>query len=400
MTYFDAVIYTPLREEFESLQQRFAPLSDVNGVNYTGYISKTPKTSSVLVVVGFEWGNDHSFSIMNEVLSAYDCGIAVCVGIGGAISKDAKLGDVYYSKDVLDLTQRLKLEKDKSGKSRIMYDPETYPSSELITKVLDRSRLSATGPSPYKDWIKACTLVNEGKLVGHDAKILGFLKSHFYSPVADNGKIAATNMVLADSLAVEDVKACGRKMACVDTESAGFAKACKDIRKTPHIVIRGMSDKADETKKITEDKFKNIFRDIAASNAALFLYHHIDDMITAGRKLETKSVNSKTDSDAYMLSSIDKNEAYIKEQLMKRSIVFKTLNHDYKVPVPRLRKIEPPTKKVKDKSAEQEIEEILCSEDRIQVNLPKHYPDTALPWLFSHLLTEANLFEKYTIRCA
>ena len=396
--HLQAIIYTPLQEEYESLQARFRPERDIDGETYTGYIAKGQAGEDVAVIAGFEWGNEAAYHVMKEILGQHTCRLAICIGIAGGISKDAKLGDVFYSKHVLDLTQRMKQEKDKNGKTRIKYDPDSFPSDKDIAKSLDRSRMSATGKSPYRSWKSACEMVNAGRLVGVTTQdILGQPSSHYKVPEATGGKIASTNMVLADSDAVEDVRECGRKMACVDTESAGFAKACSEIKGLSHIVIRGISDTADESKKLAEDQFKNVFRQIAASNAALFLQHNLTRMLAgitvANSAKETVKVSM--DEPATALSS---NEQEIREELLRRSIVFKTIEQEYKMPVPRLRKAEVIAgKKSKKLPAEQEVEEVLGSSDRVLVQLPDHYPDTALPWLFAHLLTEAGLHGRYTV---
>lgn len=388
------IIYTPLMEEYESLQARFTPEKDVNGDTYTGYTAKGKEGESVLVVVGFEWGNDAAYAVMQEVLGVHSCDMAVCIGIAGAISKDAKLGDVFYSRQVLDLTQRMKQEKVK-GIMRIKYDPEHYPSTEAIAKSLDRSRLSATGSSPYSAWKKACAMVNEGRLVGLNTQSLGHPTSYFFSPEGTSGKVASTNMVLADSQAVEDVRECGRKMACVDTESAGFARACQQMIDLPSIVIRGISDTADEQKKIAEAEFKNVFRSIAASNAALFLHHNLSRMLESVRKPTATNPAEKEDPQTVAISV---NEKQIKDELQRRSVVFKMLENEQKMPVPRMRSVGYLSEaEAKKRPPELEIEQVLSENSRVVVQLPNHYPDAALPWLFGHLLTEATLHNRYTI---
>src|SRR5690242_3586263 len=111
----DVLIYTPLEEEYESLKTQFLPQKDVNGSSYTGYKAVGRNNENILVAVGFEWGNDHAYRVVGEVLADYMPRIAVCIGIAGAISADAKLGNVIYSRQILDLTQRMKQEKDRKG---------------------------------------------------------------------------------------------------------------------------------------------------------------------------------------------------------------------------------------------------------------------------------------------
>jgi nucleoside phosphorylase len=399
MQSIDAIIYTPLEEEFEMLRSKFLPTADINGENFTGYMGLGRNQEKVAVVVGFDWGNDHAYAVMRELLTIYKPKIAICIGIGGGISKDTKLGDVFYSSHVLDLTQRMKFEKDKKGINRTKYDPEPYESSARLKKALDRSRLSSAGKSSYRNWIRSCELVNDGFLVGHNTTPLGHPSTYFKTPTARAGKVASTNAVLADENAVEDVRACGRKMACVDTEGAGFAKACMEQSLREHIVIRGISDMANEAKKIAEENFKNVFRKMAASNAALFLYENLDLMI--GEKISTilSSSSSGTSQTSAAQTAIEKNERLIREELSRRSVVFKMIEQEFRMPVPRIRKEDAGNDSTGEKKLppEQEIEEAVSQNNRILIRIPKHYPDTALPWLFAHLLTEPNNGGRYPI---
>lgn len=397
MQNIDAVIYTPLEEEFEQLRRRFPPETDINGDFYTGFLSRGRDGENVAVVVGLEWGNDHAYNVMREFILRYHPNIAVCVGIGGGLTKDAKLGDIFYSSHVFDLTQRLKYEKDDKGILRTKYDPECYDSSPHLKKALDRSRLSSAGISPYKKWVRACELLNEVLLMGQNTTALGHPSSYFKSPTARPGKIAATNAVLADETAVEDVRACGRKMACVDTESAGFARACREQKLHRHIVIRGVSDMADCTKKITEGAFQNLFRKIAASNAAVFLVENLSSMLTEELRAPIAEGRASPTNIDVAREAIEANERIIREELRRRSVVFRTIEQDFRMPVPRVRKqhdVVEPRKKV---PIEQEIEDAVERYDRILLRLPKHYPDAALPWLFAHLLTEPSDGGRYPI---
>ena len=44
-----------------------------------------------------------------------------------------------------------------------------------------------------------------------------------------------------------------------------------------------------------------------------------------------------------------------------------------------------------------EIEEALKKNEAVLVQVPQNYPDRSLPWLYAHLLTEANMHGRYTI---
>ncbi|MBO6551195.1 MAG: hypothetical protein JJ964_16465, partial [Rhizobiales bacterium] len=397
---FDVIVYAPLEEEYKGLQIRFIPDSEIDGNNFTGYKFTNDENITILFVHGFDWGNDAAYTVMNEVFSRFKAKLSVCIGIGGAITDDAKLGDVFYSKEVLDLTQRLKTQRDGDNNSRTKYDPKTYLCSTDLVKALDRSRLSISGKSIFKKWQESCELINRGSLVSVDTTELGHQSHYFERPNANNGKIAATNTVLADKMAVEDVKSCGRKITCVDTESAGFARSCNENQNSgAHIIIRAISDLADENKKLTEESFSNIFRDIAVSNAALFFSCHLGLMLNSLKEIpKNLAIDATLTLKQKHEREIDKNEQSILKELTARSIAFKSLEQKNGMPVPRIRPINLLTEVVENKNEPAiEIEEALKENNNISIDVPKNYPDNALPWLYAHQLAEANLHGKYTI---
>ncbi|MEO1028078.1 MAG: hypothetical protein AAFX02_03360 [Pseudomonadota bacterium] len=349
-----------------------------------------------MVVHGFEWGNDEAFTIIDEVLGRFQSTAAICVGIAGNISKDAELGDVFYSKSIINLTQRLKLSRTKTGRQTTQYDPITHRCCEKISRALDKARLSVDDLSTYKKWRDACALRNRGISCQIDFSPLGKTFEAFSRPRANNAQIASTNAVLADQNAVEDVHACGRKIGCVDTESAGFARACEKHCVGSITVVRGVSDYADKTKAITEVSFKGAFRNLAIDNAVEFLSAHIHDILEASaqqlqQSLETKSAPSLADR-------IRENEVTIREELKRRSVVFKTSGDTEKMPVPRLKEeLRHDVTPDEEAPAALEIEALIHDHKRTLVEMPKNYPDRSLPWLYADILTEANAHGAYTV---
>tara|TARA_R110000850_G_scaffold273604_2_gene410243 strand:+ start:1928 stop:3079 length:1152 start_codon:yes stop_codon:yes gene_type:complete len=329
----DAIIYAPLEMEYKAVQASFPPKNEVGGDHFAGYITDDGTGHLLLVVTGFEWGNSAARRILSEVFASYTSTTVIAVGIAGAISGDAALGDVFYSKTISDLTQRQKVAKSGRGRSKTTYDPIHYDTCRKISKALDRSRLSVSEKSIYRIWQDACALRNRGKLATHSFKELGKSARDFEVPTANNGQIASTDTVLADAGAVEDVKACGRKMACVDTESAGFADVCRQNSIESFVVIRGVSDQADETKQLTEEKYQNLFREIAVSNAVLFLKYNFDSIVAAS---ESASSTASASALGNLASRIDENEAHIRSELTRRSIAFKAIEKDLRIPVPRV----------------------------------------------------------------
>lgn len=390
-----ALIYAPLEEEYLAVQKAFPPIDAIEGDHFSGYSVVGENCPESVVISGLEWGNEAARKCIAEALKRFNPSIVISVGIAGAISKDAKLGDVFYSKIIVDLTQRQKVSRKSGERAITTYDPKQYEAPADIVKAIDRSRISVASNSTYRQWQDGCALRNRGRLAALTKLVDGKAPSTFEIPNATNGQIASTNTVLADSNAVEDVKKCGRKMACVDTESAGLVQACEEAGVAAFMVVRGISDQADQSKALTEDEFENLFRRIAVDNAVQFLKLNFDRFIPETKKIERAAPATELE---LLTASIDKNEKEIRSSLSRHSIVFKTLDKEFRMPVPRV--MEQFQFNQDLESAEpmpQEIEHVLANAQRVFIHVDKNYPDRSLPWLYAHLLTEANLYGRYTV---
>jgi hypothetical protein len=86
------------------------------------------------------------------------------------------------------------------------------------------------------------------------------------------GAIASGNIVAASKAFVDEVKRIDRKFLAIDMEAAGVAAAAVErIHSLPYIVIRGISDRANETKAALEKESKKVWRRYCVRNAGSLL---------------------------------------------------------------------------------------------------------------------------------
>ena len=86
------------------------------------------------------------------------------------------------------------------------------------------------------------------------------------------GAIASGNVVAASSAFVDELKSINRKFVAIDMEAAGVASAAAErIHPIPCLVVRGMSDRANEGKKILDEQDNGAWRRYCVRNAASFL---------------------------------------------------------------------------------------------------------------------------------
>ena len=399
----DVIIYAPLEAEYNGVQKSFPAGVEINGTDFTGYMVHEDFGLKIAVVMGFEFGNAASQDVWREVLSKYNPKVAICVGIAGGVSKDAQLGDVYYASSVIDLTQRAKIHSNGSGEIQKAYEPVTNQTSQNIRKELDRLRLSVNTKSMYRTWQNDCDLRNRGTLARVDQAKLTSLKTtsrSFSKPQAMPGAIASTNEVIASKRALEDLKRANRKTSCVDTESAGFMRELKRHPDIDVMVVRGISDLADEGKADLEEIFEEVFRTLAINNAVSFLLSCITSVFPSSTDIKTNKKASQVDAEKTILKEmLWKNENELSNELVIRSPMHKIVEVEIEsLPVPRLR-FERPVELIADEDpvTEAEIEDVLSIYDRIFVEMPITYPDTALPWHYASLLAKAPIRDRMTV---
>lgn len=400
----DALIYAPLEDEYKGIQKYFPPTSQINGDDFTGYVTSDADELTIGVVMGFEFGNAAAQDVWREVLAKYDPKIAICVGIAGGVSKDAQLGDVYYSSTIVDLTQGGKAQSNDSGGIQKAYKPLSTQTDQGIRRELDRLRLSVTKKSIYREWQDSCSLRNGGTLALVEQSKLVSLQSTggqgFSTPQATPGAIASTNEVIASKAALDDLKKANRKTTCVDTESAGFMRELKRHPNIKTLVVRGISDLADEGKEDLEKSFEDAFRTIAINNAVSFVSTCLRKILPskAHAGATTTGPNNNGNLDA-LKEKLLENETALLSELRTRSPMHKIVEVEIEtLPVARLR-FERPVELIanQDPVTEAEIEEVLTAYDRIFVEMPVAYPDTALPWHYASLLAKTPIRDRMTV---
>jgi len=398
-TCVDAVIYAPLEAEYSGVQSAFRPSDQIDGDSYTGYLHISDDGRRIAVVTGLEgFGNTAAQDVWRNVLSDLAPKLAICVGIAGAISKDAHLGDVYYAELVFDLTQRSKEERDENGNHQTAYDPEPLRPSRAIAKALSRHRLAVEEASDYRKWQQASKLRNEGFLATK-ANLSDFADPSrpLSLPVAKAGKIAATNSVIATKEAGRDIKRASRKFACVDNESAGFMRELQRHPDIPTLIVRGISDFADEGKAALEDEHSEVFRKLAIRNAVSYLKDVLPLAFQANEPPAQEGNGEPTPLEL-LEQALSDNANDVHEMLRDRSIMHKLTDNPGLIPVPRVRYQKAAEEDdLEDDSVICEIAHALEDNGRLFVDVPLNYPDSALPWHYATALLDATIDDRLVI---
>lgn len=313
--------------------------------------------------------------------------MVVMLGIAGALSGDAKIGDVCTSNYVLDVLHNAKISEGKRG-PKLEVAPDSYPiDAELVA--------SFTFLNVHPDFAEAVDHWRRRSLEDEDSHGLG-------SNVAQEGpKIligpVACGPVVASKEFKETLKAIHRKVLAIETESGGVFGSLVPS-KIPAVVIRGICDFADHNKGDLEEESAGRARRLAMRNASELLKIQVRNERFLNVALRHRSLRAGPDEaqlfpkDEVGPNAVAELEMEIRQALSERSPEFKAKPDSFYLPIPRLRKINlaDPTLET-EPSKPTDLIECLKQDRRILVRLQRTYPSAALGWSLAYSLIRQQL---------
>ena len=109
--YFDVIVIVPLEEEFEIVLEAFQEIEDLSTSHHIRFVGALPgQATRILLVKQSAMGKTACQEVANECLDEFDCGVLVCIGIAGALSRDLSIGDICYTGAVCDVLDNAKIE--------------------------------------------------------------------------------------------------------------------------------------------------------------------------------------------------------------------------------------------------------------------------------------------------
>jgi nucleoside phosphorylase len=172
------------------------------------------------------------------------------------------VGDVVVAAEINEFQANSRAESVEGG-YEVRYSGRHWSLDFQIREALTNFEFSGKGF--FDDW-QAATGIHYNDLgiaEQVDAKCLASV--HF-------GPIASGNVVAASSAFVAEVKRIDRKFVAIDMEAAGVVLAAVErIHPLPCLIVRGISDRADEKKKALDEQGKQAWRRYAVRNAAALL---------------------------------------------------------------------------------------------------------------------------------
>ncbi|MDR6289068.1 nucleoside phosphorylase [Inquilinus ginsengisoli] len=389
--YFDIVVIIPLEEEVEEFTKLFNLENDYSKREIFRYSVECDDSQiKILMVQQEDMGKTHARNALSCALEEFDIGIVICLGIGGCLSDDLKLGDVCYSNKIFDVLDNAKASDVDGGKLNIEFSPTHYATDRVLVAAINFIRQKKNLRPLYEQWQKerevfANLLVPE-PVVGRNAR-----EEKIGAPRAKDGTIACASVTKSEEYN-KKLKRIDRKVLVVETESGGIYEAARS-KSVPAITIRGISDHADDFKNELEAGTSGNIRKIAASNAASFLKLQIKNpefleflnnrrrVVVDGSEGITTGMPKNKRSKSQIISDAS---IAIDEKLRELCPDFRLQPRGYRLPVPRVRHIE--RHNAMGEAARGNpinLDEALEAHSAILLRLPRTYPDHSLPWVIA-----------------
>jgi nucleoside phosphorylase len=195
----------------------------------------------------------------------------VLMGIAGSLEADeVKLGDVIVPSKVFGYVQF------KNEGKKIAWRPT---GDRVDSDLFALAR--GVGLNNLESWRSSC--LNSGlsdETIKKRLAIAGGNGPRLH--IHENDNIASGNAVVASKLAATKLRAAfgdiGPTLKAVEMEATGLCEAIAKVNPRPQaLVVRGISDLADETKSKHEKRYKNGWRRYAAQNAGRFVLRLIGE---------------------------------------------------------------------------------------------------------------------------
>lgn len=289
----DVLLYVALSEEFDAVSSALA--EDLNAevevtelpdlalqvfsVNVPSPVLK--KDIRLAIVPAGKMGATRAASVVSGILGRSRCNNVVVLGIAGSLSDDLQPGDVLIPDSVTEyLANSAAKNVEDTGQWRFETSGNSYATNP---RLLNRYQfLQTTHKEQFERWAadcaKRCAPVATAEIRSKMEEAGFTMRPAVRIFAGDDHKLASGPTVGKSENFVEWLKTqVDRKFAALEMESAGAYDAVCLREPLPRILaIRGISDFADERKKLIEDGTKGQFREVAAKNALSLLLRGIE----------------------------------------------------------------------------------------------------------------------------
>ena len=274
----DLGIVVALKEEFRILFERFEHRHthvEDGGRSYyifdVGSLAGERPSRCVATLVG-EMGTNRTGVVTEKMLARWDPSVIAVVGIAAGIHKDVRLGDVIIASEVSNYVEGAKAVDGASGTSFDRASDSFKPRHLLLDRARNFEFASRTS---FQKWETTCE--RRCAALGVDVEPLRKSELLPAKPAQLEGHVASGPAVVTSSAFVAWIRGGDRTCLCVEMESGGaMITGHMDPSQRDVIVIRSISDLADERKAVLDKIGGGALRRYAMENALDFLWALIE----------------------------------------------------------------------------------------------------------------------------
>lgn len=389
---YDVIIVVPLEEELLNVQKIFKPTIDRStDLAFRSEVDSGSSGLRILLVQQEGMGRTHAARAASEALSEFDASLIVCLGIAGSLTSDLRLGDVCYSTSIADVLDNARAADDTKGEMELDFAPSHYPSPRKLVAALNFCRTIPELRAKYETW-----QANQSQLL-ESLNISEIPRPASNYPNTMPGAIVC-GAVSKSARYNKKLSGLDRKVLAIETESGGVFEEAQ--RRGVHaLTIRGISDHANADKSALEKRSSGNVRQLAALNAASFLQHQLSNpnfiqFLERTRESHTNTVSIDVQPNSRnLLSFISELGDRIDDQLRELAPEYKLLERGYRLPTPRMRKIELGVN-IGSRPDPIEIRDAIATTNSVLISVERNYPDNSLPWVLANDILTSEIAGK------
>src|ERR1051326_4200978 len=271
----DFALVIALEEEFKNLiTALFVHLDpiEVDGLICYRFTLPAPRGGPSVCVATFigEMGITDTNLTTFQLIDALKPGLVVNVGLSGIVDPDLKLGDVVVASESDDFLRRSKIKQTSPSAplsfGDLSFGGKALPTTETYRRLIEN--LPLTDDTLWTKWLADSSEQLDAEIDDNskqNLKSAGLLSDVCSIHI---GPVACGPWVGASSQLKEILKKRNRNYLAMDMESYGLLQAAQKHKSKPEtLILRGISDPADERKKELDDINSGGLRRWAVSNA-------------------------------------------------------------------------------------------------------------------------------------
>jgi nucleoside phosphorylase len=276
----DLGIVIPMKEEFREFfsEARGHLEHEVDyqlGEHYYRFTKPGTDYRCIATVVG-DQGDEASLLATERLIAKYSPTSVAMIGIAGGLSSDVRLGDVVLATSIDSYFTSGAAVPNQEGEGFVLhFGGKVFELDSVLCKTI--AALEFTDPDQFERWRLSCAADLEGELGDTLATLQGRGLLPARSPTLHDGKLAAGPVVGKSEAFARQLLNRDRGLLAMEMESGGLARSVYSrTGPPPTIVLRGISDYADERKRYLDGFGCGALRRVAVRNALRFLWLLID----------------------------------------------------------------------------------------------------------------------------